>query len=52
MENYTINIKKRGLNLKAYKMLDIPDKIDLSIIAIPKEFVAKSLDDLGKKKTK
>ncbi len=52
---YPININENEvLNLKAYKtVLDIPDNnIDLSIIAIPKEFVAKTLEDLGKKKTK
>jgi len=52
---YPININKdKVLGLKAYKsVLDVPEKqIDLAIIAIPKEFVSKSLIELGKKKTK
>lgn len=52
---YPINITETNiLGEKAYKtILDIPEKsIDLTIIAIPKEFVAKSLEECGKKKTK
>jgi len=52
---YPININDNEVcGIKAYKTaLELPEKnIDLAIIAIPKEFVAKSLVELGKKKTK
>ena len=49
--SYPINIKgKRILGDKTYKtILDIKDKVDLAVIAIPSPFVLETIDQCGKK---
>src|SRR5215831_17136749 len=39
--------------LKAYKnVLDVPDQIDLAVIATPNKIVPRVMEDVGKKKNK
>ena len=51
---FPINIKRKIIQgRKAFKsVLDVKEKIDLAVIAIPSKFVKKSLEECGKKQIK
>lgn len=51
---YAVNIKQRPIlgNICYKSVLDIPEDVDMAIIAVPAQFVKDALDECGRKKVK